>query len=171
MHAQSDQVTHFRHRQTYSAPSRYVKAVRAAGITDWEIKTDDLFPYANNPFRSLAIKQPQRVVQKCLLDTVFDSFFVRKCLLETVFDSFLEAKTSMLQLLDRLPDFTSWAQGLRAHPQVFADNGFRIAALLVACFASSSSPFTLPSTAASFFLFSPLILFFLFFLFCFFLPS
>lgn len=33
----------------YSTPSRYVKAVNAAGITDWEVKTDDIFPYADSP--------------------------------------------------------------------------------------------------------------------------
>jgi hypothetical protein len=33
----------------YSTPSRYANAVKQAGITDWEIKTDDIFPYADGP--------------------------------------------------------------------------------------------------------------------------
>jgi hypothetical protein len=33
----------------YSTPSRYYKAVQGAGVKDWEVKTDDIFPYADGP--------------------------------------------------------------------------------------------------------------------------
>ncbi len=33
----------------YSTPSLYLKAVLNSGVTDWTVKTDDFFPYADDP--------------------------------------------------------------------------------------------------------------------------
>ncbi len=37
----------FRMNLHWSTPSEYVAAVNAANVTDWEVKTDDFFPYAS----------------------------------------------------------------------------------------------------------------------------